>query len=551
MVTAVSAVANGGELLQPRIVRAVVKDGVRLPVPRKILGRAISKDTAARLTPMLEAVVTDGTGKQAAVADYTMAGKTGTAKKLVNGSYKGHSNYNVSFVGFVPSRKPKFTIVVVVDSPHGVSAYGGTVAAPIFQRIAEQALRHYGVQRTIDAPPPLDRRAPAAAERADAGRGTVRTAQRAAGGGNRFVGSGRARSDRHERPRRGAHAGDAGPAGAARRAWPGHGSAPAAGNAGRGRDLGPRVARSPGARGRTESARPMTVRALLRSVAALVPAEARAALDAPGLDTPCTGVVYDSRAVTPGSVFVALQGLRADGAAFAPQAVAAGAAVIVAGVGVPPVAGAAWLPVGDPRLALALLAAEFNGHPSRAMRLVGITGTNGKTTTAYLVRAILEAAGIKCGLMGTVAYRIGDRTVEAARTTPEAPEVQGFLREMVDEACGACVMEVSSHALALRRVDGLQFAAGIFTNLTRDHLDFHGNMESYFAAKRRLFEMLPPTAPAVVNLDDPARRGARRGRGHARHLRHRQAGRRLAGARCRSRSTASRSTSGRRRASRT
>jgi UDP-N-acetylmuramoyl-L-alanyl-D-glutamate--2,6-diaminopimelate ligase len=250
----------------------------------------------------------------------------------------------------------------------------------------------------------------------------------------------------------------------------------------------------------------MTVREVLRSVVALVPAGARSMLDAPALDTPCTGVVYDSRSVTPGSVFVALQGQRADGAAFAPQAVAAGAAVVVAAEGVPPVEGAAWVPVSDARLALALLAAEFNGHPSRAMRVIGVTGTNGKTTTAYLVRAILEAAGIKCGLMGTVAYCIGDRTIEAARTTPEAPDVQGFLREMVDEACGACVMEVSSHALALRRVDGLQFAAGVFSNLTRDHLDFHGNMESYFAAKRRLFEMLPPSAPAVVNLDDP--RGA-------------------------------------------
>ncbi|HET9268540.1 MAG TPA: penicillin-binding transpeptidase domain-containing protein, partial [Vicinamibacterales bacterium] len=155
MVTAVSAVANGGELIQPRIVRAVVKDGVRLPVPRKVLGRAISKDTAARLTPMLEGVVTDGTGKQAAVDDYTIAGKTGTAKKVVNGSYKGHSNYNVSFVGFAPSRKPKFTVIVVVDSPHGVPAYGGTVAAPIFQRITDQALRYYGVQKTLNAPPAL------------------------------------------------------------------------------------------------------------------------------------------------------------------------------------------------------------------------------------------------------------------------------------------------------------------------------------------------------------------------------------------------------------
>jgi len=178
----------------------------------------------------------------------------------------------------------------------------------------------------------------------------------------------------------------------------------------------------------------MTVRDVLRSVAALVPADARPALDAPGLDVPCTGIAYDSRTVSPGSIFVALQGLRADGAAYAPQAVAAGAAAVVAAAGVAPAAGTAWVAVSDPRLALALLAAEFNGHPSHSMRVVGVTGTNGKTTTAYLVRAILEAAGIKCGLMGTVAYCIGDREIEASRTTPEAPEVQGFLREMLDEA---------------------------------------------------------------------------------------------------------------------
>jgi UDP-N-acetylmuramoyl-L-alanyl-D-glutamate--2,6-diaminopimelate ligase len=254
----------------------------------------------------------------------------------------------------------------------------------------------------------------------------------------------------------------------------------------------------------------MTVRELLRAVTDLIPGDSRPALAAPGLDVTCTGVTHDSRDVTPGSVFVALKGFHADGSAFAPQAISAGAAAIVAGTAAPAAvtatAGTAWIPVTDARLALAQLAAEFNGHPSREMRVVGVTGTNGKTTTAYLVRAIFEAAGVTCGLMGTVAYCIGDTVIDAARTTPEAPDVQGFLRQMRDGGCGACVMEVSSHALALRRVDGTHFAAGVFTNLTRDHLDFHVNMEGYFAAKRRLFEMLPREAPAVINLDDP--RGA-------------------------------------------
>ena len=242
-----------------------------------------------------------------------------------------------------------------------------------------------------------------------------------------------------------------------------------------------------------------SMRELKEQPPVIVPADA-------ALDVACTGVEYDSRNVRPGSVFVALPGQKADGAAFAPQAISAGAVAIVSerprheSLHVP------WIVVPNARLALGHIAAEFFGHPSRRMKVVGITGTNGKTTTSYLLQAIFEAAGVRCGLMGTVAYRIGDREIEATRTTPEATEVHGFIRQMLDAGCGACVMEVSSHALAMHRVDGIRFAAGIFTNLTRDHLDFHQNMESYFAAKRRLFEMLPGDAPGVVNLDDP--RGA-------------------------------------------
>ena len=183
-----------------------------------------------------------------------------------------------------------------------------------------------------------------------------------------------------------------------------------------------------------------------------------------------------------------------------------GAAAVVVGVATAADVTVPWIVVNDARLALAWLSAEFFQHPSREMRVVGITGTNGKTTTSFLVSAILDAAGVQCGLMGTVTYRIGDRAFDATRTTPEAPDLQAFMRDMVAGGCGACVMEVSSHALALRRVDGIPFAAAIFTNLTRDHLDFHVNMEDYFAAKRRLFEMLPADAPALINVDDP--RGA-------------------------------------------
>ena len=197
---------------------------------------------------------------------------------------------------------------------------------------------------------------------------------------------------------------------------------------------------------------------------------------------------------------------------FVPQAVASGAVAIVAERPASGAVGAPWIVVSDARLALALLAAEFFGHPSRQMKVVGITGTNGKTTTSYVMHSIFEAAGIRCGLMGTVTYRIGDRQLAATRTTPEAPEVQSFMRQMVDAGCGACVMEVSSHALAMRRVDGIRFAAGVFTNLTRDHSTFTRTWRIR-AAKRRLFEM-PANAPAVISADDP--RGGARGTGVAR-----------------------------------
>jgi UDP-N-acetylmuramoyl-L-alanyl-D-glutamate--2,6-diaminopimelate ligase len=219
-----------------------------------------------------------------------------------------------------------------------------------------------------------------------------------------------------------------------------------------------------------------------------------------------TGVAYDSRAVKPGHVFVALKGQRADGTAFVQQAVANGAIVVVAEQPLTPDVSVPWMVVSDARSALAVLAAAFYGDPSSELRVVGITGTNGKTTTAYLLASIFDAAGLPCGILGTVVYRVGPGSAdvrEASRTTPEAPDLQALLRDMVNGGSAACAMEVSSHALAMHRVDEIRFAAGVFTNLTRDHLDFHGDMDQYFRAKRRLFEMLPRDAPALINADDP------------------------------------------------
>lgn len=249
----------------------------------------------------------------------------------------------------------------------------------------------------------------------------------------------------------------------------------------------------------------MTLAGLVRAVSTHAPF---GALSVPAgvTDAPVTGIAYDSRTVAAGNVFVALRGQHADGAAFARDAVARGAIAVFAEAPAPSDVAVPWIQVADSRLVLAALSHEYFDRPSERITLVGITGTNGKTTTSYVLASIFEAAGIPCGRLGTVGYRIGTREYEAARTTPEAPELQQMLRDMIAQGCGACVMEVSSHALVLRRADYLRFAAGIFTNLTRDHLDFHRDMEDYFAAKRRLFELLPATAVGVTNADDP--RGA-------------------------------------------
>ncbi len=214
------------------------------------------------------------------------------------------------------------------------------------------------------------------------------------------------------------------------------------------------------------------------------------------------GLAYDSRAVGPGDLFFCVTGFRSDGHEFAPQALQRGAAALVVerelGLGVPE------LLVGSARGAMAPLAACFHGWPSRDLKMVAVTGTNGKTTTTYMVRALLEAGGIQCGLLGTVKSVIGGQEREVQRTTPEAIELQADLRAMLDGGDRACAMEVSSHALELGRSDAIAFAAAVFTNLTQDHLDFHPTMDDYFLAKRRLF--VPPAGPppgvSIVNIGD-------------------------------------------------
>jgi UDP-N-acetylmuramoyl-L-alanyl-D-glutamate--2,6-diaminopimelate ligase len=212
-------------------------------------------------------------------------------------------------------------------------------------------------------------------------------------------------------------------------------------------------------------------------------------------------VVYDSRKAQPDSLFVAIHGQANDGNQFVEAARRKGAVVVVSEM--PPQDKGTWIRVPDAREALAVLSAAIYGQPAKALDLVGVTGTNGKTTTAFLIDATLRAAGVSTGLIGTVQYRVGERVLDATRTTPESADLQALFREMVDAGCRAAVLEVSSHSLALKRVFGCPFRVAVFTNLTRDHLDFHGDMDSYFAAKRILFEQhLRSDGVAVLNADD-------------------------------------------------
>ncbi len=212
------------------------------------------------------------------------------------------------------------------------------------------------------------------------------------------------------------------------------------------------------------------------------------------------GLAYDNRAVEPGTLFFCVPGFTRDGHDFAPDAVARGAAALV--VARPLDAGVPEVQVADVRAAMATAAARFYGDPTASLPVVGVTGTNGKTTTAFLVRALLEAAGRRCGLLGTVTSVIAGEERPTVRTTPEAIDLQRIFREMLDGGDSACAMEISSHALELRRADGIHVAAAVFTNLTQDHLDFHPTMEDYFLAKRQLFAS-PLTKTRVVNVDDP------------------------------------------------
>ena len=220
-------------------------------------------------------------------------------------------------------------------------------------------------------------------------------------------------------------------------------------------------------------------------------------------DPEIASVEADSRKVRPGALFFALAGAADDGNRYIMDAVAAGAAAVATATPPSPPPAVPMLLVEQPRRALGEAADALYSHPSRRLALIGVTGTNGKTTTAYLVRHILNRSGVKCGMLGTIQYDLGGDPLPSPLTTPDAASFTRHLAGMVENGCRAAVAETSSHALEQDRTWPHRFACGVFTNLTRDHLDYHGDMDSYAAAKRRLFTRLDAEALAVFNLDDP------------------------------------------------
>ena len=220
-------------------------------------------------------------------------------------------------------------------------------------------------------------------------------------------------------------------------------------------------------------------------------------------DRDVPSIAFDSREVVQGGLFVAIRGTGTDGHAFIGNAIAAGAAVIVAEEAPDPaISEVTWIRVERSREALALMASAFYGYPSRDIHLVGITGTNGKTTIATLLHRIHTMMGFRAGLLSTIQVLIGEDSLPATHTTPDPMQINQYLRQMVDSGCGYCFMEVSSHAIDQERTAGLEFNGGVFTNLTRDHLDYHGDFKAYLQVKKRFFDQLPDTAFALVNGDD-------------------------------------------------
>ena len=460
--------------------------------------RAVRAEIAVDMRRIMERVVLEGTGRRAHVPGYTIGGKTGSAQMFIPG--KGWVNrHNSSFIGFGPVNNPRIVVVVTLNN---TPQQGGIAAAPVFEKIAETALRVLQVPKDDpdndihSVPPPPRKWTKSRRPRRAAARGSQTAPQDKAepevalSAGRVYVAGPRVPDFRGK------------PMIAVMRQSAALRHGRGAGRLGRGAGAEARAGHDPAGRGenpRRIREASMKLGQLLEGVPLVrgLSARSRRRWRSAGLE-------YDSRRVEAGFVFFAFPGARSDGRQFAAAALAQGAVAVACESPKPDGVEAPWIQVLHGREALARMSRAFYDRPDEALKLTGVTGTNGKTTTVYLIDAMLRASGANTGMVGTILYHVAGEERAAVNTTPESLDLMRLMAETRDRGGSYFDFEVSSHALALRRVFGLSFHTAVFTNLTRDHLDYHGTMEAYFEAKRLLFEGAggaPPRA-AVLNADN-------------------------------------------------
>ena len=470
----------------------------------------MTDETARTVRGLLRGVVESGTAESASLATFDVAGKTGTAKRTEHGRYVA-GKYTASFVGLFPADDPQLVILVKLDDPSS-SIYGGKAAAPVSKTVLQAAIA------ARDAS--LDRRNLAAVPRRVESNASLPDSVTSADSVVRVTESGSVPYVyRLDSPRKRAVAAVAARAIPDVRGLPVRRAVYALHRAGfrvslATVDAAGRGDRDDAARGRARDRRHdrATAARAVRPVrlAELTDALARAGLlviTVGALPESVTAISDDSRTVGPGSLFVAVRGSARDGHDYLEAAARAGAAAAI--VEDPARSALPAIVVRDGRRAAAVAAAAFYGEPARGISFIGVTGTNGKTTTVGMLRHLLDEPGARSASIGTLGTLVGSRGEPlggggTSLTTPGPIELQRTLRALADAGVRTVAMEASSHALEQRRVEGVRFDAAVFTNLTRDHLDYHGDMEAYFAAKASLVGYLAHDGVAIVNADDAA-----------------------------------------------
>ena len=518
ILTFYNAIANNGVSIRPKFVKAAVRDGeVIKEYPTEIINPKICSDkTLAQIREILRKVVGEGLAKPAGSKQFHVSGKTGTAQvsQGVAGYKTGRTNYLVSFCGYFPSEEPKYSMIVSIQKP-GLPASGGLMAGSVFSKIAE---RVYAKDLRLPLTSAIDTNTVVIP---NVKAGEMRETQRVLEELNikiqgKITDSGKeVWGSTHPAPQAvvlesrgimqnfvpsvvGMGAKDA--------VYLLESKGLKVNLVGVGKVKSQSIANGSVCKKRADdyayvalriklSRTDMLLNELLKAIQPVqVTGDSRIEI---------TGVNIDSRLVEAGQLFMAMRGTQTDGHAYIPAAIQKGAtAILCEDIPEEPVAGITYIQVKDSEDAVGKIATTFYGNPTSQFELVGVTGTNGKTTIATLLYNTFRYFGYKVGLISTVCNYIDDQPIPTEHTTPDPITLNRLLGQMADEGCKYVFMEVSSHSIAQKRISGLKFAGGIFTNLTRDHLDYHKTVENYLKAKKKFFDDMPKNAFSLTNLDD-------------------------------------------------